>query len=190
VQEAVMAKRADMLLLARAASKRKFFEDPPVTRGRKRPCKRISRKRFLRALEGTGGLKTLLAERLGCAVATIDNILKRDGWEEIQEAYLVEIERVGDLAEKTLISSIQQTEDPQLAATSAKWYLSRRCKKRGYADESKVTYEGGEEPIRVAHVVAIDSLDLPLDVRRQILEGVERKELAEKNDPKRGGNKE
>jgi hypothetical protein len=47
---------------------------------------------------------------------------------------------------------------------------------RGYREEATVTHEGGVHPLKMAHMVAVETLDLPIGVRRLILEAIEDKD--------------
>jgi len=137
--------------------------------------RKITKNRFLKALPGTGGLISLLCERLGCKRYTIHNILKRPGWQDVQQAYADEIEKVKDLAERTVIRSMD-SEDEHLAFKSSTWYLERQARERGYASAKDVTIHGGS-PIKVG--VSLETLDLPLSVRLAVLDAMERNELAQ-----------
>ena len=167
-----------MMVLARAFRAKKLLDDPPERKPRKQKVGHISKRRFLRALDGTGGLTSLIAARLDCVPRTVQKILERSGWEDVAEAYQEECDRVTDLAETVVIKAMQQETDPLLAVTTAKWFLQRRGKDRGFGEETKVKHEGH---IDHAHLVAVSTLGLPLDVMRKVLEAVERRELTEGN---------
>lgn len=91
----------------------------------------------LKAIEGSGGIVSAVASRLGCAWKTADNLVKR--WAEVREAFMAEREKVLDIAETTLIKSIQNGD-----TQDAKWMLSKRGKARGYGDALDVTSGGGK----------------------------------------------
>lgn len=143
----------------------------------KHPAPRISKRKFLAALPGTGGVKKLIAERLDCNPNTVALALKRPSWADVLEAYNEECERVKDLAEETIIHAMTQKTDLPEASKNARWYLTRKAKERGYADESKVTVQGGDRPLRVqSAIVSLEMLVLPLAVRKQILKAIEVRE--------------
>ena len=89
----------------------------------------------LKAIEGSGGIVSAVAQRLGCAWKTADNLVKR--WAEVREAFMAEREKVLDIAETTLIKSIQNGD-----TQDAKWMLSKRGKARGYGDALDLTSDG------------------------------------------------
>ena len=119
------------------------------------------------AIKGTGGVKTVIAQRLGCHRHTVDNYIAR--YVTVRQAYEDEMETVGDFAESVLIQNIklafqkQAQEKVPVDASDSKWYLER--KRRGYSrkfeamlqnlDMSALTLEqlerlsAGEDPIAV-----------------------------------------
>lgn len=147
------------------------------------PC---SKKKFRRALEGTGGVLKEIARRLDTSRHQVKKYLNRTGWEDIRREWEEEKVRVKDLAEDAVAEAIEQRSDLDLATRNARWYLERKAKDRGYGEE--VTIEGGEKPIRhQVEAVVLDAKDLkemPLEQRKQMLEEIEaqkeeQKELAE-----------
>lgn len=72
----------------------------------------------IEAIEGSGGIKTTIAERLGVHCHTIDNYLGR--WPSVKQAFDDEVESVGDLAESVVVEAIRDGD-----VSSAKWFLSR-----------------------------------------------------------------
>lgn len=97
--------------------------------------RRISKKALLEAIKDSGGIMTTIARKLDVAWNTA--YTKIHGDPETLQAYQDECERVLDLAEGTIIKSIQagDTQD-------AKWLLARKGKKRGYGDNVDVTSGG------------------------------------------------
>lgn len=149
--------------------------------------RRISKPRFLKALEGTGGIKVRIAENLECAYSTVHYLLKRKSWADMLQAYNEEYDKIGDLAEETVKEAIElrgTTKDgdkvPAMntASKNARWLLSQKHKGRGYGkDETTINIQGGDKPVQVEgyHTVSIEELDLPLDMRRAVLEAIEKK---------------
>lgn len=153
------------------------------TKVRKPPIPRIRKRRFLRALEGSAGIRKVIAERLGCSWGTVNNLLNRRGWEDVREAYQDEIEKVGDLAENAIKRAIESTVDLNTATTNARWYLERKCKDRGFGKEEKLVLQGGDKPIEISsQSIPIETLDLPIALKRQILQHLETKKEAQKED--------
>lgn len=98
--------------------------------GSKRP--RYSKPTVLRAIEGSGGIVSDVAKRLGCDWNTAQRYIQR--WPETQEAFQAERERILDLAETTLYRAIQEGD-----IQAAKWVLSRLGRHRGYGDHVEVS---------------------------------------------------
>lgn len=90
--------------------------------------KRYTQRQILQAIKGSGAIITTIASRLECAWSTAQAYVLK--WETTRRAMTDETELVKDLAESTLITSIKQGD-----TTSAKWYLSKKAKDRGYGDE-------------------------------------------------------
>jgi len=86
------------------------------------------------AIEGTGGIKTSIAQKLGVARNTVDNYLDR--WVTVRQAYDDEVARVGDMAEMTLLKAIKDGD-----TGAAKWYLSR-VRRGKFAQRQEVKNEG------------------------------------------------
>lgn len=90
---------------------------------------KYSETKILKAIKDSGGIITVIQKRLGCVswLCAKQNIEK---FESTRQAYLDEKEKILDIAESSLVKSIQEgnTQD-------GKWYLSKKGKERGYADE-------------------------------------------------------
>ncbi len=98
--------------------------------GRRGP--RYNKRTVLQAIEGSGGIVSAVAKRLGCGWITAQRYIQR--WPETQEAFQSERERILDLAETTLYRAIQEGD-----AQAAKWLLSRLGRHRGYGDHVEVS---------------------------------------------------
>lgn len=90
--------------------------------------RRYTQEQILQAIKGSGAIITTIASRLDCAWSTAQAYVLK--WEATRRAMADETELVKDIAESTLITSIKQGD-----TTSAKWYLSKKAKDRGYGDE-------------------------------------------------------
>lgn len=136
--------------------------------------------RVIEAIPGTGGIRKKLAERLGCNYCTLLGALKIEGeeWDMVRKCLIQEEMKIGDLAEETVIDVMEQRLDMSVASTTARWFLDRKHSDRGYGKKSQVTLEGGHNPIKLAaqQVLPLDELDLPLKVKKQILDAMEKLE--------------
>ena len=163
---------------------------PPKKKPGRPPRKnrRITKIRFLSALKGTGGVMLDVAARLGCAYGSVYELLRRHKddilWGDVRQAIEDERNKVADLAEQTIHYAVIQRLDVGLAALNARWLLTRaRHRDRQMGDESKVIHEGGDKPVQIqTDDISIEALDLPVEVRRQILEAIDRKKEDEKPD--------
>ena len=84
------------------------------------------------AIAGTGGIKLAIAAHLKCHRHTVDRYLRL--YATLRQAYDDESQAVGDLAETELIKLIKAGD-----ADSIKFYLSRKCKDRGYAERHEIS---------------------------------------------------
>ncbi len=83
---------------------------------------------ILRAIKGSGGIITSIANKLGCAWDTANKYVNKN--EATRTAYKNEKEQILDLSENVVYESIKagNTQD-------AKWVLATLGKRRGFGDE-------------------------------------------------------
>lgn len=76
----------------------------------------------------------------------------------------------------TVHDTMSQRLDLSVASTTARWYLDRKHVDRGFGKKDQMTLEGGQNPLTLQHqtVIPIDKLDLPLAVKKQILEAMDK----------------
>ena len=146
-------------------------ENPEKRRGLK-----LTPVRVKKALEGSHGIKGLIAQRLGCSYYALSKAMAREGdaWDECRYLYKLEQEKVGDIAEITVCESMQQRVDIGVASTTARWYLDRKHADRGYGKKDQLTLEGGSNPITMQHtLIPVGELNLSLQCKREILKAME-----------------
>lgn len=154
----------------------------PEDKGEK-VMRKLTSSRVLKAIPGTGGILTRLAKRLECSYSAIHSFFQKCNDPDVLEAWSHEKEYIGDIAEQTIQESMMQRLDLSEASKTARWYLEKRHKDRGYVDAKQLTLEGGKVPLSFQQetIVSVDALDaLPLDTRRQILAALREKEEADK----------
>lgn len=100
-----------------------------------------TKEQVLAAIEGSGGIMSAVAKRLGCDWNTAKKYVSR--WVATRAAFRAEREKVLDLAETTLLKSIKDGD-----AASAKWMLSRLGRHRGYVERQEIE-PVGDKPILV-----------------------------------------
>lgn len=95
----------------------------------------MTKESVVQAVKGSGGIISHIAKKLDCSWATADKYIKK--WKETQSAYEDEKERILDIAEGVLYSSIQDgnTQD-------AKWLLSTIGKRRGFNEKHEIEHTG------------------------------------------------
>lgn len=83
---------------------------------------------IIKAIKGSGGIITSIANKLGCAWDTANKYVNKN--EATRTAYKNEKEQILDLSETVVYQSIKSgnTQD-------AKWVLATLGKKRGFGDE-------------------------------------------------------
>lgn len=92
---------------------------------------KITQKAALNAINGSAGIITTIASKLGCSWATAKRYIENNPI--VREAYLAEQEKVLDLAESKLVAAINKGD-----TATAKWLLIRKGKDRGYGETVKI----------------------------------------------------
>lgn len=106
------------------------------------------------AIRGTGAIKQTIADRLGVHRHTIDRYLRV--YPAAMQAFVNESEAQGDYAETVIITQLHETEPTgevgsngkillkptETAVETAKWYLVKKHKSRGYGDAFDITSGG------------------------------------------------
>lgn len=96
---------------------------------------RINLKRFVKACKNSGGIITVIATRLQVTRQTVYDFIKN---EPATQKYLYDArEEVIDMAEGKLLASINSGE-----IESAKWFLARKGRHRGYIANPEVQVIG------------------------------------------------
>jgi hypothetical protein len=86
----------------------------------------------IKAIGNSYGIKSKIAERLGVHRHTLDRYL--DEYATARQAYLDEVERVGDWAETNIITAIKEGN-----LDISKWYAGKKLQNRGYVERQEVT---------------------------------------------------
>lgn len=152
--------------------------------GRVRPRGRplaSSKYRFIRAMRGTRGIKTLIAQNLGVTYSIVSTLLDRLDWQDVRQAWLEEKEKSADKAEDAILKSIEDYgKDPALATNNARWLLSK-LRPKEFGDKTTTVLEGGDNPIKVMQgMVDLNQLALPPEIKRQVLNALDARDEAER----------
>jgi hypothetical protein len=91
---------------------------------------------MIAAIPSSGGIVSTIAKRVGCDWHTVKTFI--DTYPTVKAAYDNECEKVLDMAESVLLKNIENGD-----SADAKWYLSRKGKRRGYVERSEVTGADG-----------------------------------------------
>ena len=106
---------------------------------------------FIDAIPGSGGIITTIAKRVGCDWHTAKKYI--DEYATVKQAYQDEVEKIGDLAETTLIKSIRDGD-----VSSAKFYLTTKARGRGYVQKTETEITGKDGgPIGIVAVYIPDN---------------------------------
>lgn len=100
-----------------------------MSKGKRR---NYTEEKVLEAIKDSGGVVLTVAERLDCQWRTADNFIKK--WESTKSAFEDEGVSIKDISEQKIISAIKYENDIQ----TAKWYLSKKAKERGYGDTLEI----------------------------------------------------
>jgi len=114
---------------------------------------KVTRKQVLTAIEGSGGIILQIARKLNIDWHTAEKYIQT--WESTRQAYRNEKEKILDLSESVVIQDIKNE-----VVGTAKWYLTRKGKERGYAERRELTGEDGE-PIQITGINIIKPDDEP-----------------------------
>lgn len=135
------------------------------------------------AIKGSLGIFARIARKLGVRSQAVRLAIYRPGFEEALQAFREETDGMLDQAVSTVSEMMSQRDEFKTALSAAKFVLDRRGKDKGW--RSEVTIQGGETPLRVenSHSVNFDVMDLPLEVRRQVLERIEAQETPPEKRP-------
>lgn len=125
---------------------------------------KLKPEQVIAAIQGSGGVVSVIARRCGVEWQTIKSMLARHA--SVKAAWEAERESMLDLAESVVFQNVrlaqraqQPTKDPATGedvyplpvdTSDAKWMLSKRGKHRGYGDKVEVE-QGGEVTIRVVY---------------------------------------
>ena len=96
----------------------------PIKKGES--SKGYTRAKTLAAISGSAGIKSTIADRLGCEWNTADKLVKQ--WPETLQAWQDEREKILDMSETTLLKSIKAGD-----TSSAKWILATQGRDRGFS---------------------------------------------------------
>ena len=99
-------------------------------------AKQYKAQQFIDAIEGSAGIVSTIAKRVGCDWHTARKYI--DEYATIKQAYDDECERTLDAAESVILGDIVKEKDVQ----TAKWYLSMKGRSRGYAKTERTEVTG------------------------------------------------
>ncbi len=108
---------------------------------------------FIDAISGTGGIVSAIARKVGCDWNTAKKYI--DTYPTVRAAYDAECEAMLDLAESAVLRNIKLAAQGEGDTADAKWYLTKRGKRRGYGDAVEVTGKDGG-PIQTENKTALD----------------------------------
>ena len=175
--------RSANMRMARLAKRLKRSQQPPAPRRKPKPQRpHVTKGAFVKAARGSCGNRGWIAKRLGVAPTSIYRLLEREDWEDMRKVVAEEEDEMIDLSQSALRDAIEQRLDMGTASRTAQWYLQRKAKHLGFGEESKVVHEGGDNPLQVqTNTIPIEALGLPIEIRRLILEAIEKKEADAKS---------
>lgn len=111
---------------------------------------------FLEAIPGTGGIVSAIARKVGCDWNTAKKWI--DTAPTVKRAYDAECEAMLDLAESAVLRNIKLAAQGEGDTADAKWYLTKKGKRRNYGDAVEVTGEGGG-PVQTEIVIRYADAD-------------------------------
>ena len=112
---------------------------------------RISEKRILNAMKKSGGIISVIAQRLGCSRRTIYDRVEKS--KKIKDALMQAKEELIDVAESKLANKIEEGD-----IGAIKFYLQTQAKQRGYVEKQEIDYRGTQLNVSVDIKQAIEHL--------------------------------
>jgi transposase-like protein len=111
---------------------------------------------FITAIPGTGGIVSAIARKVGCEWETVRAWI--DKYPTVKRAYDAECEAMLDLAESAVLRNIKLAAQGEGDTQDAKWYLTKKGKRRGYGDSMEVTGKDGGPAIIAVVKMPVDAL--------------------------------
>ena len=99
---------------------------------------KINKRTFTQAIKNSAGIIKAVAERLETSRTAVYNYINKHKF--AQGLLLEERETTGDLAETGLISLIKEKDFKAI-----KYYLSTKCKDRGFVEKQEVEHSGSTD---------------------------------------------
>ena len=120
-----------------------------------------TKEEVIEAIRGSGGIKTVIAGRLGVARITVDTYLDR--WKIVQDIYNQEVETTKDYAESAIVGNIRlaakQAAMGNPAETGDAWkYLQMKAKERGYVQKQEIEHSGSIDVRKLSDDELLDIL--------------------------------
>ena len=124
---------------------------PPKTKKRE-----FNEAMVMDAIMGSGGIMSTIAKRLDCDWSTARAYCFR--WENTERAYKTEYERTLDMSESVILKAISEND-----IDTAKWYLNRKGRVRGYGD--KLELDGN-----IGHDITVMSYEERMARKKEVAE--------------------
>lgn len=130
---------------------------------------KVTKRRLRRAIEGTFGVKSQIARRLGVTSGCLYGKLKK--WPDMAALVAEESKRLVDVAEGRLETLVRQDDNLGVSLRAAMFIMD--C----YGDKSPsqtLKLEGGRTPIQLQAAISAGipatALELPVDVKKRLLD--------------------
>lgn len=136
--------------------------------------KLLKAQQFIEAIQGTGGIKTTIAARVGCSWHTVDKWCRMVP--SVKAAYEDECERMLDVAESVVLQALRdelksrievrkkngavetrmvaRPLDPSMRLQMVRYYLSTKGKHRGYTEKQELGMtDAAGKPIPIREII-------------------------------------
>lgn len=134
---------------------------------------KLTKKMMKKAIPGSKGIISKIAQRIPCNPGTIRNKLTHPDWQDIRALIEEEKEAVLDLAEDVLIKRLKaDADEPYIAFQTARYLLDRKGFHRGYKKQEKVTVEA-EHTVKNISTDDVDISKLSLETRIRLMNEIE-----------------
>jgi hypothetical protein len=142
------------------------------------PGPAITRENFIKALENSCGILPRIAKKLFIAVGTLRIYLHKPENADLIGLVNEERESFVDHAEAALRRSMVQKVDHRTVLNAARFVLTTKGKDRGWQKSSNTNITVNGQINHTAAIIDLSTLNLPLEVRRDLLSRIEASSLA------------
>ena len=120
------------------------------------------KEKFEKAIEGCNGILKVVANRVGCSRATVENYF--DLYPDLRQQFADSRMALVDTAESVVVDTLGDTGNPKLRFAAARYITGTLGKDRGWAERRELTGADGQNLFSVPEDVAVAAEAIGLDL--------------------------